>query len=161
MPEPRLLSADAYAGLKSAFRALVSRFGKQEHAASLTRVGQQEISRYGSVRPDDAERYAPIDVIADLEHEVGPVVTEELARLAHCRLVPLPAIARTRNPLGLVTAKAMRETSEVFVRLATFLDDGVLSSAEGQHLDREIDDAIVHLLALKAQVDEEAGKDER
>lgn len=159
MREARLLPAESYAGLKTAFRRLISRFGKQDHAASVTRVGQPELSRYCSVKPDDAERFAPIDVIADLEHEVGPVVTEELARLAHCRLVPLPAIARTRNPLGVITAKAMRETSEVFVRLATYLDDGVLSRAEGKSLDREIDDAIVHLLALKAQVDEEAGRD--
>ena len=158
MGKPRILAAESYAGLKSSFRALVSRFGKQDHAASVTRVGQPELSRYASAKPEDAERFAPIDVIADLEHEVGPVVTAELARLANCALVPMPAIVRTGNPLGRVTAQAMKETSEVFAKLGQALDDGKLSTEEGRVLDDEIDEAIVKLMALKAQIDAEAGR---
>ncbi|CAN7583142.1 hypothetical protein LJR016_004291 [Devosia sp. LjRoot16] len=158
MREARQLSAGDYAGLKSAFRQLVGKFGKQDHAASVTRVRQQDISRYGSTDEDDAERFAPIDVIADLESEVGPVVTRELARMNNHVLVPLPAINASRGPLGRITAEALKEVSDVFSKMGQALADETLTSVEGAQLDTEIDEAIEKLLALKAQIDFEAGR---
>ena len=58
-----------------------------------------------------------------------------------------------------VTAAALKEVSDVFGKLSEFLADGTLSAVEGAQLDREIDEAIVKLLQLRAQVDALAGRD--
>lgn len=152
----RQLPATDYAGLKTIFRQLVKRIGGGAHAATLTRVRQQEISNYGSAEPDYAERFAPIDIVADLEAEVGPMVTAELARLSNHILVPLPEVARCNTPLGRITGQAMKETSEVFVRLGDMLDDGVLTRVEGAHLRREIREAMVALARLELQIVEDS-----
>jgi len=151
----RQLPRADYAGLKTVFRELVKRIGGNVHASSITRVRHQEISNYGSAEPDYAERFAPIDVIADLESEVGPIVTRELARLSNHMLVPLPQVARSGTPLGRITARAMKETAEVFVRMGELLDDGVLSKVEGAQLRSEIREAMVALATLDLQVEQE------
>ena len=151
----RQLPQSEYNGLKTVFRELVKRIGGVGHASSLTRVRHQEISNYGSAEADYAERFAPIDVVADLESEVGPVVTRELARLSNHILVPLPQVARNGTPLGRITAKAMKETAEVFVRMGELLDDGVLTKVEGAQLRTEIREAMVALAMLELQVDQE------
>jgi hypothetical protein len=147
--EPSLLARSAYLALKAKCRELVGLFGSQESAATRTRVEQTDISDYCS--PNRLWRFMPVDVVMDLESEVGPVVTQLLARNTNHVLVPLPSIAEQRTPLGRITAQAMKETSEVFARLGAFLDDGVLEKAECAQLDREIDEAILKLLALKAE----------
>ncbi|MFA5897904.1 MAG: hypothetical protein WC829_02205 [Hyphomicrobium sp.] len=152
----RQLPAADYHGLKTAFRALVRRIGSATHAAELTRVRQQEISNYGSAADEYAERFAPIDVIADLEAEVGPLVTAELARLTNHMLLPLPAVARCGTPLGRITGQAMRQVGEAFADLGKSLDDGVITKVEGAHVAREIDEAIVLLARMKLQVIEDA-----
>jgi hypothetical protein len=150
--EPSLQARAVYLALKSKCRELVGLFGSQENAATPTRVEQTDISDYCS--PNRLWRFMPVDVVMDLESIVGtPLVTAMLAANINHALVPLPLIAAQRTPLGRVTAQAMKETSEVFARLGGFLDDGVLDSAEGAQLDREIDEAILKLLALKAEAD--------
>lgn len=145
--------------MKAATRRLVKACGGQESCVLVPGVGttrHQYFSEVGQVeRPTEFLR---LDRVALLEADCGkPIVSALLARATNHVLVPLPAIAATRNPLGRVTAQAMRETSEVFATLGQALDDGVLTSAEGRQLDTEIDEAIEKLLALKAQVDVEAG----
>ncbi len=147
--EPSLLGRALYLALKAKCRELVSLFGSQENAALRTRVEQTDISDYCSA--NRLWRFMPVDVVMDLESEVGPVVTRMLAANTNHWLVPLPTIDAARTPLGRITAQAMKETSEVFMRLGGFLEDGVLNAAEGAHLDREIDEAILKLLALKAE----------
>lgn len=152
----RQLPQTEYNSLKTAFRDLVKAVGTQQQCAERTRVDQTTISNYGSTDQRNAEVFAPIDVIADLEAEVGPIVTLKLARLCNHELVPLPAVVRTRNPLGKITGAAMKETAEVFAKLGAYLDDGRLDAAEAAKLDDEIDEAIRMLLALRARVDFEA-----
>lgn len=152
----RQLPQTDYNGLKTAYRDLVKRLGGTVHASKLTRVRQQEISNYGSAAPDYLERFAPIDVVADLEAEVGPVVTAELARLSNHMLVPLPEVVRNGTPLGRITGKAMKETADVFARIGAMLDDGVLDWAEGVQLRTEIREAMVALATLDLQVQEDA-----
>lgn len=147
--------------LKAAFRRLVEACGGQESVILIPGMPihrHQAISEYGRV---DHPGQARIDVIALMEADCGrPIVTEHLARATQHVLVPLPAVVGSRNPLGRVTGAAMKETSEVFAKLGKFLDDGVLTSAEGRSLDKEIDDAVIRLLALRAQIDLEAGSAE-
>ena len=157
--EPKLpftLDRGTYLALKSAARELIESFGVQKFAASLVRVEQPDLSDYGNANL--LSRFMPIDVVADLESRNGPVVTRELARLTDHVLVPLPAIAATRGPLGRITAQALKEVSDVFGKLGDFLEDGTVTAVEGAQLDSEIDEAIEKLLALKAQVDFEAGR---
>lgn len=148
--------------LKAATRRLVEACGGQESAALIPGMPitrHQSFSEAG--HPAHADRFLRIDVATMLEADCGlALVTAEMAKATGHVLVPLPRIAATRSPLGRITAQAMKETSEVFARLGGFLEDGVLSSNEGAQLDREIDEAIEKLLALKAQVDFEAGGDE-
>lgn len=75
-----------YHSLKAAVRDLVTAAGGGVRAAKISRADAPMLSRYGSVHD---ERFAPIDVIADLEQEVGdPIVTRMLADLAGYELVP-------------------------------------------------------------------------
>lgn len=157
----RQLAATDYLALKAATRALIKRCGGSVAAAAVTRVGQQAISEYGNAGPDHEARFIPIDIVADLEGEVGPVLTTELARLSGHVLVRLPDVARSGLPLGRVTGEAMKEVSDVFGKLGQFLEDGVISKVEGAQLDAEVDEAIIKLLALRAQIDAVAGKGER
>lgn len=141
------------ATLKAATRRLVEACGGQESAALIPGMPisrHQSFSEAGNAAHPD--RFLRIDVAALMEADCGlPLVTAEMAKATGHVLVPLPAIAATATPLGRITAQAMKETSEVFVRLGDFLEDGTLDSAEGGHLEREIDEAILKLLALKAQ----------
>ncbi len=144
--------------LKAAFRRLVEACGGQESAILIPGMPiqrHQALSEYGRVNESQQAR---IDVIALMEADCGrPIVTEQLARASGHVLVALPAVVATRSPLGKVTGAAMKETSEVFAKLGAFLDDGELSPAEARKLDKEIDDAVVKLLELKAQIDHTVG----
>lgn len=72
--------------LKAATRQLLGLFGKHEAACTVTRVNAPTLSRYGSV--SEPEHFAAIDVILDLEADIGsPVVTEALAHAQGYRLV--------------------------------------------------------------------------
>ena len=153
----RQLPANDYAALKAATRQLISHAGGAVAASAVTRGGHQNIGRYGSAQPDDGERFMPADVIADLESECGqPVLTRALAKMAGHVLVPEPRVTLSGTALGTVTAAALKETSEVFVSLADGLSDGVLSASDAARIEKDVDDAIVKLLALRLQVQAEA-----
>lgn len=145
--------------LKAATRRLIAACGGQESAALIPGMPiqrHQSFSEAGS--PAHPDRMLRIDVAALLEADCGlPLVTAALAKATGHVLVPLPAVLAMRSPLGRITARALKETSEVFATLGAALDDGVLSAVEGRHLDTQIDEAIEQLLVLKAQVDFEAG----
>ena len=137
--------------LKAGTRRLVKACGGQESCVLIKGIGitrHQHFSEVGAL--DRPSEFLRLDRVALMEADCGqPIVTDLLARVTNHRLVPLPMITAARTPLGRVTAQAMKETADVFVRLGSFLDDGVLDSSEGAQLDREVDEAILKLLALK------------
>ena len=148
--------------LKAAVRRLVKACGGQEACALMPGMPKnkrpQAFSDYGNPRKPDM---LPLRLLPIMEADCGqPIVSDVLAAVTGHKLVPLPLIASQRNALGRITFEALKETSEVFARLGASLEDGSISSAEGAMLDSEIDEAIVKLLALRAQIDIEAGKDE-
>lgn len=148
----RALPAEVYADLKTASRTLREKIGKQDAAASLTRVSQSNISRYESRAESDEEFFSPIDVIADLEVAAGaPIVTRRLAALTRHVLVRLPQASETHSALGRVSAEALKEVGDVFSTLGAQLADGRFTAAEYAKLRREIGEAIVKLLQLEAQ----------
>lgn len=156
----RQLPQREYDGLKAATRRLVQAAGGAVAAASITRGAHQHLSAYGSAHEDQAERFAPIDVVADLESEVEkPIVASYLANLLGFMLVPVPVAAKLGAGLAKAAAAALKETSEVFVQVADRSADGVICPDDGKAIVKEIDEAIVKLAALKAQVlhDSEVG----
>lgn len=157
MAKGRQLPDRDYQALKAAARQLVKANGGAVAAATVTRGDHQSISRYGSAHPDNADRFMPIDVLADLESECEqPVLTRELARLSGHVLVPVPHVTGSGRPLGIKTAQALKETSEVFVALAEAIGDGHLCADDATRIGQEIDEALAGLIALKLQVNAEA-----
>jgi hypothetical protein len=150
----RQLPAADYFALKGATRQLVTASGRGPKAAVATRVRQQQLSEYGQA---DHRLFMPIDVVADLEAEAGPVVTEQLALLCNHILVPLPAVALDGAPLDRVSAEALKEIGDVFVALGAARADGAICSKDAAGILDEIHGAIAKLALLKLQVEAEAG----
>lgn len=74
-----------YLALKAFTRALIEKAGGLEAAATRTRVGKSQLHEYGN--PDKRD-FIPIDVVADLEADVGePIVSRALAHTAGFALV--------------------------------------------------------------------------
>lgn len=157
----RQLPANDYAGIKAATRRLIAEAGGAVDAARATRLDHQGISRFGNSHPDHDERFMPADVIADIEAECGqPILTRKLAELSGYLLVAVPVAGRSGAVLGAVTAKALKETSDVFVALGEGLGDGAICAADAERIGREIDEAMSKLAGLKLQVEAEAGAGE-
>jgi len=163
MSPARFLPQRDYLSLKATFRRLVILVGGGNEAAAQTRVGQQALDRYGSVSAEHEDRFAPIDVIADLEAACGePIVTRKLAELAGHVLSPLPSHVGGSAPLTKVTAEAMHKVSRVFADLGAALEnDGYINFEEDQQLHADIVSAHEVLQALDDQITLERIKAER
>lgn len=146
--------------LKRATSMLVRAAGGQEAAVGFTRLSRhQALSDYGNPSADMATRFAPIDVVADLEaltHDTPdhPAVTRQLARLAGYDLVRLPEV-RAGGDLSTQLFDVIRETSEVTLMVGQHLRDaegvGFRGAAIGA-VRREIADAVRALLELDALI---------
>jgi len=149
----RQLPASDYVALKAATRQLVTAVGGGNEAAKATRVSQQVLSGYGSVGDEHHERFAPADVIADLEAECGqPIVTRKLAELANCLLVQLPHGAGN----SAVTERSGRSAHEfgevmsgVFGALA---NDGRITPDEAAPILNDIRELMLELAGLAEAV---------
>lgn len=144
----RQLPEAAYQALKAATRALIAQCGGLDAAAVQFGRGRSRIHGYGD--RNAADRWAPLDLIADLESYVGaPLITQALAAASNHTLVPLPQVAPcAADPIAL--GRLARETGDVLSKLGSALADGRISRAEGTDIAREIDDAVGALLALRA-----------
>lgn len=152
----RQLPAKDYLIIKAATRDLVEACAGPVKAATYTRVGHADLSRYGSVHEDHVERFMPADVMADLEAQCGsPILSDALAKLADHLLVRLPDVGLSGTALGRVTAATMKETSDVFVAIGGALGDGQVSEADAAGIVREIDEALAKLAALRLQIEAE------
>ncbi|RXF72093.1 phage regulatory CII family protein [Hansschlegelia zhihuaiae] len=155
MSAARQLPERDYLALKAATRELVKRCGGQEAAARATRVNHQSLSRYGSL--EDAQNFSPVDVIADLEAEIGePIVTRELASLAGRTLADVASGDAMAPALRLV--RLIKETGEVKSALAEALADGRIDEAERLTIRREAREAIAELERLIHALGAEEGR---
>lgn len=144
----RTLSKEGYSRLKTATRILNRNAGGLEAAAMFTRIAQAQLGHYQNLNNDD--RYAPIDVIADLENITGtPIVTQALCSLAGGYFTPI-AINHNEPVFAAHLAKIGKEVSEVMGEAAKALVDGDLSTQERHNLALEIDDAIAALANTRA-----------
>jgi Phage regulatory protein CII (CP76) len=139
-----------YLQLKAAARGLVKKAGGQESAAAITRAGHQTLSRYGL--PDDPS-FMPVDVVADLEADVGaPEITRVLADLAGYLLVAKPP-SGGRDPTWIARLSALaKESGEVISALGQALGDGAITPEEirDQNLRREVREASEVLASIDA-----------
>lgn len=153
----RQLPQADYLALKGASRELVTKVGGSVHAQGVTRVRQQAFSEYGS--PDE-NRFMPIDVVADLEAEVGPVVTRALAGLSHCLLVPLPQ-GRGSARLMEASGAAAEDLGRLMIEIGQALRDGRITTQERDAVLDDIHQLMVDLSALAEAVKAEATATER
>ena len=143
------------AALKTATRLLVADAGGLPAAASATRVSGAHIARAYDQHFDAI--LAPIDVVADLERVGGkPRVTAELARLAGCRLVQVPA---ARGRLGRSVAEVLAGASDVGAAYARATEDGRVTDAERAAIATELAELVAaaeHALGVLAAAEEAA-----
>lgn len=147
--------------LKAEVRLMVREAGGQEAcAAASDRIKRhQSFNDYGD--PQKADRHMSLDTVAEIERfNKNPRITRRLAALAGYLLVPLPTVTACGTRLGRITAKALKETSDVFAGLGAALDDDKITAREAQELAIEIDEAMAKLAALKLQIEVEAAHGE-
>ena len=88
----RLSTPDERGDLKAATRRSIKAVRGNKFAL-VTRVEAEALSNYGSIAPECADKFMPVDVLADLQHEYGRGVAspllEALAELAGFKLVPI------------------------------------------------------------------------
>lgn len=138
-----------YLKLKSASRRVVTAAGGQQSAACITRVVQQNMSRYGG--PNEPQ-FMPVDVVADLETDIGdPIITRVLADLAGYSLVKKRE-GNNQKPFIQHLSEVTREQSDVVSALADALKDGEVSPDEAQDILKEIEEAEQKLASLKTHL---------
>ncbi len=147
----RTLNTEQYNRLKVSTRMLMRNMGGVESASNFTRVQHAQLGAYQNI--NKPEHFAPIDVIADLEHEIGdPVVSKALCAMAGGYFMPAtfygdqPVFATHLAEIG-------KEVSEVMQAAGTALTDGTISKGEAQDLISEIDDAINALASARSYLD--------
>jgi len=150
--EPRLAAAD-YRRLKSRFGELCESYGTQTEASRWTRADQTLLSRYASTNGEHPKTFAPIDVVAELEHGKRPIVSELLAELSGHMLVPVPRALFDGSDLSLALGELGREIGDVFSDLSKAFSDGTLTAAEHNNGKRQIADAHRALAVLDALLD--------
>lgn len=142
---------DRYAALKAAVRDAVDAAGGTVRAARISRADNARISRYGSIH--DA-MHAPIDVVADIEQEIGdPIITRMLAELAGYALVPLAAANAQGAAFGQHIADVARSMGGVVADMAEAQADGVVDAREAAGLLRKISDAETEMAEAKADLE--------
>ncbi len=120
--EIRRQGAAQYHALKTATKMLITLLGGLDAAASCSRVQRSQLSDYGNVHV--GERFAPIDVILDLEDVVNaPLVTRAMAQSQGYELVAIEA--RTPGKLAADLARFGRDASSLFAEAV-----GVLAGAQ-------------------------------
>lgn len=116
------------AALKTAARVLVHRAGGLEAAAMVTRLNKSALAE--SYDPHRADRFLPVDAVADLERVGGaPAVTQALAQAAGCVLVP---VQLAPGPEAQAIAAVLRGAGEIGAAWALAMSDADLSAEERQ-----------------------------
>lgn len=138
--------------LKRATDTMLSALGGQTKAATHTRVGQSTLSTYASVHNADA--FAPIDVIADLEPLTRefpgyPAVTRALCAINGGVFVPLSEVPTSDADLLTMMGRLSKEAGDVTQEICAALSDGRIDRIEQGKIRREVR----HLLEIAVALD--------
>lgn len=135
--------------LKTGFGLLIRAVGGLEAAHAAVGYPTGRLSEAAS--PRHADRWPRVDHVAELEGIAGaPLLTQHLARLAGCTLLPLP---RVDGSAGEALAGVLRGAGELGARTAAALADGTLCDAERRDLSQQLDTlarAVAHAQAVLA-----------
>lgn len=143
-----------YHALKAATRDLVDAAGGGKRVAQLTRASEGRLSEACAAHVMD--RFAAIDVVADLEAETGMhFVTRCLADLSGFDLVPRRAA--TRLDLHEHLARIAKECGEAQAALAVSLATPGISEAERLRTRTEMLEAIAILQEGVVAIDQVSG----
>lgn len=148
-----MIASDAVKGrmLKIKFGELVSRCDGLEAAASFCRVGKSTLARYASIVPADAECFAPIDVVRDLEALAGEaIVTSTLCVMADGVFVAVPSMPATTGDLLAMMAALSGEFNDTTRAVCNGLADGNFCAVDAEKLERELDDVIRVAVGMRA-----------
>ena len=133
-----LTSEEERRALKTGFRVLVQHCGGLEAAAAATRVAKTALA--AGYDQEAADRFAALDVVADLERAAGqPVITRLLAAMHSMALVHV-------EPISGCALRAIADVGEhasgVFAAFGRAMADGAITAAERETLRREMLDLV-------------------
>ena len=141
--------------LKNACREMIRGVGGLEAAEPFCRVGSTKLAEYYSL--NHADRFAPIDVIADLEpmardREGWPHVTSALCKMMGGAFLPLPARTATAGDVFGLLASLSKELSDVTGVICKSMADGTMDDDEARAAERELDELIALAVEMRALV---------
>ena len=147
--------AGAY--LKKHTEALIKDLG-YEAACRVSGRSKATLGRYFSLAPEHAERYMPIDVVADLEAVASfPFVTKALGDL-HGIIFEYDQTRRPRKgALNHDVVLLSRRFANLMAEYNDSISDGVISLNEAKRLLRETSDIQQVLMDIKLHLEQETG----
>jgi hypothetical protein len=156
----RRLPAQTYSLVKARFDQLLDRLGGSTGAAGYTRLSQPDLSRCASNTEHNTERFAAIDVLADLEDAAGePLVSRELCMRLCYLVVPLP---KGTGPAQVLRAsgRSAEEMGRLMVTVGTALADDRIDHGEASTIYSGIHQVMIDLAHLAESVRKEAIREE-
>lgn len=137
--------------LKAITRRLIERAGGYEAAASLCRVCKSRLWEYASSQGPHMKKIIPIDVVCDLEADVGEaILSSELVRMAQEKGAGTPA-----KDFSLHFVELTSKFGQAGESLAQALEDGVLTPAELKEYGDKLGAGIDHARAVRDRVRQE------
>ncbi|MGJ8529840.1 hypothetical protein [Maritalea sp.] len=151
----RQLPGGSYRHLKASTHALFDQFGGQDSASLFTRVSQQTLSKYACFGDDNLERFAPIDIVADIELKLGnPIVTRALAGLSDHLLIKRPIAVSTKGDNARELGVVAKECGEVVSTFAEVVADDHISLNEATRVRKEAMETMAVMAALVEHMDQ-------
>lgn len=137
--------------LKSAVATLVKRAGGVA-AHTATRVSRGVLHSYADTDEKNAKRHMPIDVVIDLEREVGdPIVIRYAAFVQGYLLVRMPVASN--EPYQLVLARITSETGQLLSAGAMSMRDGRMTVTEAHLVKAEAMEVAAACASLASDCD--------
>lgn len=152
-PPAMLKGYGAY--LKKHTEALIKDVG-YETACRVTGKSKATLGRYFSNATEHADRFMPIDVVAELEEVAGfPYVTKALAELRMLVIEYDKARAPRPGALNSDVVLLSQRFATLMAEYNTSIEDGVISLNEAKRLLRETSEIQHVLLDMKLHLEEE------
>lgn len=151
----RQLPGGSYRHLKASTHALFDQFGGQDSASLFTRVSQQTLSKYACFGDDNSDRFAPIDIVADIELKLGnPIVTRALAGLSHHLLIKRPIALAGTGDNTRDLARLVKESGDTVSAYANAIANKVIDKKEAAEIKKEALENMAVVAAVVEQMDQ-------
>ena len=142
--------------LKKHTEALIKDVG-YDTACRVTGKSKATLGRYFSNSPEHADRFMPIDVVAELEEVASfPFVTKALAELRMLVIEYDKSRAPREGALNSDVVLLSQRFATLMGEYNTSIEDGVISLNEAKRLLRETSDIQQVLLDMKLHLEQES-----